>query len=84
MTARPALEAASRPPPLGENAGEKLAAVLNPLLGDTFAFARRLRELHGVCDELGDLATASLLDGWLEAAEGRLWSLRAMLEGGAG
>ena len=31
---------------------------------------RRLHETHDVCDEHGDVATASLLENWIDQAEG--------------
>jgi starvation-inducible DNA-binding protein len=35
----------------------------------------RLRELHGLCDEHDDIATASLIENWVDEAEGRVWFL---------
>jgi starvation-inducible DNA-binding protein len=34
-----------------------------------------LRETHGLCDEQGDVATASLLETWIDEAERRTWFL---------
>jgi hypothetical protein len=34
-----------------------------------------LREAHGLCDEHGDVATASLIENWIDEAEGRGWFL---------
>ena len=34
-----------------------------------------MREKHGVCDEYGDAATASLLENWIDEAECRTWFL---------
>jgi starvation-inducible DNA-binding protein len=34
-----------------------------------------MRETHGVCDEHGDVATASLLEIWIDEAERRVWFL---------
>jgi starvation-inducible DNA-binding protein len=34
-----------------------------------------LREVHGLCDEYGDVATASLLENWIDEAERRTWFL---------
>ena len=34
-----------------------------------------MRETHGVCDEYGDVATASLLEVWIDEAERRAWFL---------
>jgi starvation-inducible DNA-binding protein len=35
----------------------------------------RMRETHSVCDEHGDVATASLLEVWIDEAERRTWFL---------
>jgi starvation-inducible DNA-binding protein len=34
-----------------------------------------MRSLHGTCDELGDVATASLLENWIDETERRVWFL---------
>jgi starvation-inducible DNA-binding protein len=34
-----------------------------------------MREAHDVCDEYGDVATASLLEVWIDEAERRAWFL---------
>ena len=34
-----------------------------------------MRETHELCDEHGDVATASLLENWIDEAEGRVWFL---------
>jgi starvation-inducible DNA-binding protein len=34
-----------------------------------------MRETHDVCDEHGDVATTSLLESWIDEAEGRTWFL---------
>ena len=34
-----------------------------------------MREVHELCDEHGDVATASLLEIWIDEAEGRVWFL---------
>jgi starvation-inducible DNA-binding protein len=36
-----------------------------------------MRETHGICDQAGDLATASLLENWIDEAERRAWFLTA-------
>jgi len=36
---------------------------------------RRMREVHHACDEHGDVATASLLEVWIDEAERRIWFL---------
>ncbi len=35
----------------------------------------RLREAHDVCDEAGDVATASLIENWIDETERRTWFL---------
>jgi len=35
----------------------------------------RLRETHDLCDEHGDVATASLLENWIDEFERRTWFL---------
>jgi len=50
-------------------------AMLVELREDNDELAARLRETHGLCDEHGDVATASLLETWIDEAEGRAWFL---------
>lgn len=45
------------------------------LRDDNGDLARRLHELHGLCDEHGDIATASLIEAWIDEAEQRRWFL---------
>src|SRR5712692_10117069 len=42
---------------------------------DNKQLAANLRETHGLCDEHGDVATASLLEIWIDEAERRTWFL---------
>jgi len=43
---------------------------------DNKQLAADLRETHGLCDEHGDVATASLLENWIDdEAERRTWFL---------
>jgi len=37
--------------------------------------AERMRETHSVCDEHGDVATASFVEIWIDEAERRTWFL---------
>ena len=39
------------------------------------ALVARLREAHGVCDEHRDVATASLIEVWIDETERRTWFL---------
>ena len=49
--------------------------MLAELRQDNVQLAARLREAHGLCDEHGDVASASLLETWIDEAEGRAWFL---------
>jgi starvation-inducible DNA-binding protein len=55
--------------------------MLQALAYDNAQLASEMREVHHLCDELGDVATASLLEGWIDETEGRLYFLRATLAG---
>jgi starvation-inducible DNA-binding protein len=37
--------------------------------------AAEMREVHDLCDEHGDVATASLLENWIDETERRVWFL---------
>jgi starvation-inducible DNA-binding protein len=49
--------------------------MLAELRDDNVQLTSRMREMHGVCDEHGDVATASLLEIWIDEAEQRVWYL---------
>ncbi len=49
--------------------------MLAELREDNQQVAVRLREAHGVCDEHGDVATASLIEVWIDETERRTWFL---------
>ena len=49
--------------------------MLAELRDDNARLAERMRETHGVCDEHNDVATASLLEVWIDEAERRAWFL---------
>jgi starvation-inducible DNA-binding protein len=49
--------------------------MLAELRTDNMELAARMRETHGLCDEHGDVASASLLETWIDEAEGRVWFL---------
>ncbi|SFH65584.1 DNA starvation/stationary phase protection protein [Bradyrhizobium sp. Gha] len=49
--------------------------MLAELRDDNKQLASSMREAHGVCDEYGDVATASLLENWIDEAERRTWFL---------
>ena len=45
------------------------------LAEDNRQLAAEMRALHGTCDEYGDVATASLLENWIDEGERRAWFL---------
>jgi starvation-inducible DNA-binding protein len=49
--------------------------MLSELRDDSSRLTASLREAHGVCDEHGDVASASLLEVWNDEAERRTWFL---------
>lgn len=49
--------------------------MLAELREDSTRLADRMRETHGVCEKHGDVATASLLEVWIDEAERRVWFL---------
>ncbi len=49
--------------------------MLAELRDDNKQLVTRMRETHGVCDGHGDVASASLLENWIDEAEKRVWYL---------
>src|SRR5947209_18287868 len=49
--------------------------MLAELRDDNKQLVASLRETHGLCDEHGDVASASLLENWIDEAERRAWFL---------
>jgi starvation-inducible DNA-binding protein len=49
--------------------------MLAELRDDNKQLTAHLRETHGLCDEHGDVATASLIEVWIDEAERRTWFL---------
>ena len=49
--------------------------MLTELRDDSAALTRNMREVHSLCDEAGDVATASLLENWIDESEKRTWFL---------
>src|SRR5437763_17064297 len=49
--------------------------MLAELREDSKELAARLREAHNVCDEHRDIATASLIEVWIDETERRTWFL---------
>ncbi len=49
--------------------------MLAELRDDNNDLVGRMREVHDLCDEHGDIATASLLENWVDETEKRVWFL---------
>ena len=49
--------------------------MLAELRDDNKELTQRMREVHGLCDEHGDVASASLIENWIDEAERRTWFL---------
>ena len=49
--------------------------MLAELRDDNERLAEHMRATHGVCDTHGDVATASLLENWIDETERRVWFL---------
>jgi starvation-inducible DNA-binding protein len=49
--------------------------MLSELREDNTRLAAAMRETHGLCDRHGDVATASLLEVWIDETERRAWFL---------
>jgi starvation-inducible DNA-binding protein len=45
------------------------------LADDNGTLATRLREAHNACDEHRDVATASLIENWIDETDRRTWFL---------
>jgi starvation-inducible DNA-binding protein len=56
--------------------------MLAELRDDSRQMTARLRETHGLCDEQGDVASASLIESWIDEAERRTWFLFEASRGG--
>ncbi|MBP2485480.1 Dps family protein [Rhizobium leguminosarum] len=49
--------------------------MLSELREDNAQLVSLLREVHGLCDEHNDVATASLIENWIDESERRTWFL---------
>jgi starvation-inducible DNA-binding protein len=49
--------------------------MLLELLRDNRRLAARIREAHSICEDAGDIASANLLETWVDESEGRCWFL---------
>ena len=57
------------------------ADMIAELAEDNQTLAVRLREAHNVCDEDRDVATASLIEVWIDETERRTWFLTEIKRG---
>ena len=57
--------------------------MLAELRGDNMQLVSIMREVHAVCDTYGDVATASLLENWIDDTERRIWFLFEMTRSGS-
>jgi starvation-inducible DNA-binding protein len=62
---------------LSDNDAEFVAPLdmLAELRDDNSQLTRFMREVHSLSDQHGDVATASLLENWIDEAEARVWYL---------
>jgi starvation-inducible DNA-binding protein len=62
---------------ISDNDAESVEALdmLAELAEDNRVLATTLHQAHTVCDKNGDIATASLIEGWVDEAERRHWFL---------
>jgi starvation-inducible DNA-binding protein len=51
------------------------ADMLSELREDESALVMRMRAVHSLCDDAGDVATASLLENWIDQTQRRVWFL---------
>jgi starvation-inducible DNA-binding protein len=58
--------------------------MLAELREDNKSLTATLRQAHNVCDEYGDVATASLIEVWIDETERRTWFLYEATRGGPG
>ena len=49
--------------------------MLAELRDNNLQLAAHIREIHRLCDENGDVASASVIEPWIDEAEGRTWFL---------
>lgn len=60
-----------------DNDEERIApqAMFEELIADNKALADNLRTAHVICDQFGDIATASIIENWVDETERRIWFL---------
>lgn len=49
--------------------------MLGELREDNQALVARMIQIHGLCDEANDVATASVLENWIDQTQRRVWFL---------
>jgi starvation-inducible DNA-binding protein len=54
--------------------------MLKELLKDNQRLTEEMLKLHALCDEQGDVASASLIEVWIDEAQGRAWFLRESVQ----
>jgi starvation-inducible DNA-binding protein len=54
-------------------------AMLTDLLANNQELIKYLRATHDVCDQHKDVATASLIENWIDETENRAWFLYEIL-----
>jgi starvation-inducible DNA-binding protein len=55
--------------------------MLQELCADNLQLMRFLRGTHEVCDQHDDVATAGLIEGWIDQTERRAWFLTEIANG---
>ena len=65
-----------------DNDAEEVAPrdMLAELLDDNRRLADRMLKAHALCDETGDVATASLIEVWIDETQGRAWFLQEAVQ----
>jgi starvation-inducible DNA-binding protein len=53
------------------------ASMLEELAADNRCLTKFMRSAHALCDEMQDVATASLLESWIDESERRTWFLHS-------
>ena len=55
--------------------------MITELADDNRALTTHLRQTHEICDEHGDVASASLIEAWIDETERRVWFLSMISAG---
>jgi starvation-inducible DNA-binding protein len=58
--------------------------MLAELRDDNQTFVSMMRQVHDICDKYGDVATASVIEVWIDETEQRAWFLYEMTRAAAG